>query len=144
MSTGWRKPVAAFWVRARDLALTLLIMGTGEVLIALVVWPLLFDKYPQGFSMALSLVGFSVWVIASVASLSNRGRPRFRSSATPGELSSSPSQLRLGRLPRQLQPGCGFPFFLSSFVPLTLAFILRVRADLQAGYTWHDLFPPLR
>ena len=144
MSTGRRKPVAALWVRARDLALTLLIMGGSEILVALVVWPLLFGKYPQGFSMALSLVGFSVWVIASVASLSNRGRPGFRGPAIGGELNPSPNSPSSRRVPRQFQPGCGFPFFLSSFVPLTLAFILRVRADLQAGYTWRDLFPPLR
>ena len=142
MSTGWRKPVAVFWVRARDLALNVLIMGGSEILIALVAWPLLFAKYPQGFSMALSLVGFAVWVIASVASLSNRGRPGFRSPTADSELNSSPSLPSLGR-PGQFRPGCGFPFFLSSFVPLTLALILRVRADLQAGYTWHDLFPPL-
>jgi hypothetical protein len=139
MPIGWRKPGAAWWGRVRELALNTLIMGAGEVLIAPAVWLLLFHKYPQGFSMALSLVGFSVWVIASAASLSNRGRPRF---ATSGELRSSSNPLSLGRL--RLQLGCGFPFFLSSLIPLTLAFILRVRADLQAGYTWNDLFPPLR
>lgn len=143
MSTGWRKPIAALWVRVRDLVLNLLIMGGGEVLIALAVWPLLFGKYPQGFSMALSLVGFGVWVIAGAASLNYRGRPGFRGPGMGDEQNSSPSLHSSGRL-WQLQLGCGFPFFLSSFVPLTLAFILRVRADLLAGYTWHDLFPPLR
>jgi len=40
--------------------------------------------------------------------------------------------------------GCGFVLFLSSIIPLGLAFILRVRADLRAGMTWSDLFPPLQ
>jgi hypothetical protein len=143
MSIGWRKPVAALLIRVRDFALNLLVMGGIEVLIALAMWPLLFRRYPQGFSMALSLVGFSVWVIASVASLGNRGRPGSPMSAASSELNPSPNRPILGRLRRQLQPGCGSQFFFSGFVPLALAFILRVRADLQAGYTWHDLFPPL-
>ena len=143
MSIGWRKPVAALLIRVRDFALNLLVMGGIEVLIALAMWPILFRRYPQGFSMALSLVGFSVWVIASVASLGNRGRPGSPMSAASSELNPSPNRPMLGRLQRQLQPGCGSQFFFSGFVPLALAFILRVRADLQAGYTWHDLFPPL-
>lgn len=143
MVAGRRKAVA-LWVRARDLALNVLIMGGGEVLLALVVWPLLFRKYPQGFSMALSLVGFSVWAIAFVTSLGRHGSPMVRGSASDGESDSFSESPLSVRLPQRFQLGCGLPFFLSSFIPLTLAFILRVRADLQAGYTWNDLFPTLR
>jgi hypothetical protein len=33
--------------------------------------------------------------------------------------------------------------FLSSLIPLVLAFILRVQADMQSGKTWSDIFPAL-
>jgi hypothetical protein len=39
--------------------------------------------------------------------------------------------------------GCGFALLLSSFVPLALAFALRVNADLRSGMTWRELFPPM-
>jgi hypothetical protein len=37
--------------------------------------------------------------------------------------------------------GCGTLFFLSGLAVLALAFVLRVRADMQTGMTWSDLFP---
>jgi hypothetical protein len=39
--------------------------------------------------------------------------------------------------------GCGFMIILSSVIPLGLAFILRLQADLQAGLTLRDIFPPI-
>jgi len=141
MSAGWGKPVGAFLIRLGDLALNLLIMGGIEVLVALAVWPLLFRAYPQGFSMALSLVGFSVWAIASFASLRSR-RPSGSSRSSAGTQESPPRGGSIGDRLKQVQPGSSLLFFFSSLIPLALAFILRVLADLRAGYTWHDLFPP--
>ena len=37
--------------------------------------------------------------------------------------------------------GCGTVLFLSGLVLLVLAFVLRVRADMQTGLTWGDIFP---
>ena len=39
--------------------------------------------------------------------------------------------------------GCGFVLICASFIPLGIAFFLRLRADLRAGLTLRDIFPPM-
>ena len=145
MSTGWPKPIATILSNVRDFALTILIVGGAQVLVALLLSLILFRAYPQGFSMALSLVGFASWLLSSLMSF-RRGRRPTRATLLRSSLIDPPmAHPVVDHVQAQLQrAGCGFVLFLSSIIPLGLAFILRVRADLRTGMTWSDLFPPLQ
>jgi hypothetical protein len=47
-----------------------------------------------------------------------------------------------GKLHAQVSgAGCATNLFLSGLLTLGLAFVLRVRADMQTGMTWNDIFP---
>lgn len=144
MSTGERKTEYSLKVRARDLAVNVLFFGAAQIALALLLWQILFRSHPQGFAMGLTLVGFASWALAFMTS--SRGRPMGRGMARPSPQpqgratqpdSSSPSKLQaqLG------SAGCGTVLFLSGLASLGLAFTLRVRADMQAGMTWSDIFP---
>ena len=72
--------------------------------------------------------------IRELAKRVGRRRPKPRSS--PGDAPT------MGKLQAHLgSAGCGTVLFLSGLVSLGLAFALRVRADMQAGMTWSDIFP---
>ena len=164
MSTGWRKAGATVLRGARDLVLIVLAFGAVQLSLSVGVWALLFRSHPQGFSMALSLVGFGGWFVAFTASFAGRrkvpwgkgstqlspgDRPPFEDEQDPAERARlvpasaasptlvSTAQTQIGRF------GCGTVLFLASLIPLGLAFILRVRADMQSGMTWNDIFPGL-
>ena len=143
---------------ARDLALVTLAFGGIQTLVSLIVWAVLFRSQPQGFSMALTLVGFGGWFIAFTSSFKTRRRAPWgqgSSQQPPGRVppagdapstgEESPAahplvgaaQAQMGRF------GCGTVLFLSSLIPLGLAFVLRVQADMQSGKTWSDIFPAL-
>jgi hypothetical protein len=144
MSVRWHSWAFTLLLRARNLGLTVLTFGAAQVLLALVLWPLLFRAYPQGFSMALSLVGFGNWLVSSFASFGRGRRPSSEGRQLDDLDSSRSADSVVDHVRSQIQrSGCGFLFFLSSIVPLGLAFALRVRADLQRGFTWRDLFPPV-
>jgi len=50
----------------------------------------------------------------------------------------------VARLKGQIERcGCGTVLFLSSLVPLALAFALRIQADMRSGKTWSDIFPSM-
>jgi hypothetical protein len=144
MSTGERKPERSFILRARDLALNVLVFAGAQILLALLFWQLLFRSHPQGFAMGLTLVGFVSWAIAFMTSFRKPWRPAMGRTALRPEAEpprgDAPS--RSNKLQVQLgSAGCGTVLFLSGLVTLALAFVLRVRADMQTGMTWSDIFP---
>ena len=146
MFTGERIPERPFWHRARDLALNVLVFAGLQILLALLFWQLFFRSHPQGFAMGLTLVGFGSWALAMLAGSRGRSirgaRYSTASMAPPPEL-SPPAHLssREKLMERISNVGCGTLFFLSGLAVLALAFVLRVRADMQTGMTWSDLFP---
>jgi hypothetical protein len=101
--------------------------------------------------MGLTLAGFGSWAIAFMTS---SRRPRGRA-ITPQEtwLGSRTDETSTGASSRGKAPapeglqarlqrtGCSTVLFLSGLIALVLAFVLRVRADMQAGLTWSDIFP---
>jgi hypothetical protein len=137
--------------RVRDLALTVLAVGCAEIVLSLIPWLILFRNHPQGFSMALSLSGFGGWIIGFASSLGTRRTVPDRSTArqqsdhdparaeAPDVAHTAIDSLRQ----RVERAGCGLILFLSSLLPLALAFFLRLQADLQSGKTWDDIFPTL-
>jgi hypothetical protein len=145
MSTGERKAEHSIWVRARDLAVNVLIFAAAQILLALLFWQLFFRSHPQGFAMGLTLVGFASWVIAFVMVLRRRHRrPGIGRAALQPAMARKPGAdaPATRKLPTHLgSAGCGTILLLSGLVSLALAFTLRVRADMQAGMTWSDIFP---
>lgn len=144
MSTGERNMERSFWVWARDLALNVLVFAGAQILLALLFWLFLFRSHPQGFAMGLSLAGFGSWFLAFVTSFRARPRPpgAARFSPPPETPKRSADTPIKGILQAPLgNAGCGTILFLSGLVTLGLAFALRVRADMQAGKTWSDIFP---
>ena len=152
----------------RDLVLVVLTFGGVQILLSVIVWAILFRSQPQGFSMALTLVGFAGWFIAFTSSFTSRRRapwgqgtsqqppgrvPPARDASSEGETLSTrqapsgrdgtpPAPPFVGAAQAQVgRFGCGTVMFLSSLIPLGLAFILRVQADMQTGKTWSDIFP---
>jgi hypothetical protein len=150
MSSGERQTEPSFRNRVRDLAISVLAFAVAQLLLALLFWQLIFRTHPQGFAMGLTLVGFASWGIAFLASF--RRPPRMASplgsrlgSRTP---EPPPAGTRQGdptageRLQARFQSaGCGTVLLLSGLISLGLAFVLRVRADMQSGLTWSDIFP---
>jgi hypothetical protein len=157
MSTGGQERAASILIRARGFALTLLVFGGAQIVLSLVLWPLLFWSHPQGFAMALTLVGFGGWFAAFITSFRRTRFPRAPeevfagNSAAPQLSSSSGRPLKetdtddttpVGTLKTQVNRiGCGTVLFLSGLLPLGLAFVLRIQADMQSGKTWNEIFP---
>jgi hypothetical protein len=144
MSTGERKTEYSFQTRARDLAINVLVYGGVQILLALLLWQILFRSHPQGFALGLTVVGFGSWAIGLLASSRPRSRPpgMGRAALAPRPRSSPGDAPTMGKLQAHLgSAGCGTVLFLSGLVSLGLAFALRVRADMQAGMTWSDIFP---
>jgi hypothetical protein len=163
MSDGWRTHSDARmhsdarrmfynWIcSARDLALTILLFGGAQILLSLLLWPALFRSHPQGFSMALSLVGFGGWFVGFASSIgARRAMARQATARQPGAAEQAATETPEAALPLadrlkgQVQrSGCGTVLFLSSLLPLALAFVLRVQADMRSGKTWNDIFPSM-
>ncbi|MBN1643024.1 MAG: hypothetical protein JXA09_17440 [Anaerolineae bacterium] len=144
MSIKWREMIQGALIGLRDFALTVFIVGAMQVLLGLIVWPILFRSHPLGLSMALSLVGFASWLLSFIFSLGERRRRRFDGGIdlVPPEGLRGPQIL--DGLQSQLQrSGCGFILLVGSLLPLGIAFVLRLRADLQAGMDIRDIFPPM-
>jgi hypothetical protein len=157
MSTGRQGRAGTFLRRARDLALTLSVFGGVQILLSLSLWPILFRSHPQGFAMALTLVGFGGWFAAFVTSFRRTRLPRSTGeayaansgAAEPGPSSLGPPNMigeddstMTERLKTQVdRTGCGTVLFLSGLLPLGLAFVLRIQADMQSGKTWNEIFP---
>jgi hypothetical protein len=151
MSSGERKTEPSFRDRARDLAVNVLVFAAAQILLALLFWLLFFRTHPQGFAMGLTLVGFGSWAIAF---LTARRRPRSRvigpqeawlwsrTRRPPADETQRARPAAGEKLQARLQSaGCGTVLFLSGLISLGLAFALRVRADMQTGKTWSDIFP---
>ena len=146
MPIDLQETLRAAWGGLRDFSQTVLIVGCIQVLISMLVWSVVFRNQPLGFSMALSAVGFGSWILSFFTSYGGRRRLRGRAAA-PSDLpnpSSAPIHPLVGRVQGQVQrAGCGFVLICASFIPLGVAFILRLRADLRAGLTLRDIFPPM-
>lgn len=145
MPIKWREWIRGALSGLLGFASTVLIFGAGQVLISLLVWPIVFGDHPLGFSMALSLVGFGCWGLAFLYSFGGRRR-RLGIAATTTPNSVLPVG-REGTLSARIQDqvqrsGCGFLLLVSSLVPLAIAFVLRLQADLRAGLTLSDILPP--
>jgi hypothetical protein len=151
MSSGERKTERSFRDRARDLAINVLAIAVAQFLIALLFWQLVFRRHSQGFAMGLTLVGFASWAISFMTS-SRRARSRARSPLetrlgsrvrdVPDDAPPRGNALAQGKLQARFQgAGCSTVLFLSGLISLGLAFVLRVRADMQTGMTWSDIFP---
>ena len=148
MSTGARNSEPSIAIRARDLAANVFIFGGAQILLALLFWQTLFRSHPQGFAMGLTLVGFGSWTISLLTSSRRR---RWSTPSGMGFPQQAPqpkasTQRSDGPTTTKLQEqlgsaGCGTVLFLSGLVSLGLAFALRVRADMQTGKTWSDIFP---
>jgi hypothetical protein len=148
MPTKWQATLHAALQSLRDFALTALIAGGVQVLVALVLWPIVFRKQPVGFSLSLSAVGFGCWLLAFIASFADRRRQRFNMSragtAAPQQPAGALDGTILGPMQDQLQrSGCGFVLLISSIIPLGIALLLRVQYDMRAGYTLREIFPPM-
>jgi hypothetical protein len=143
MSAKWRRALHRASTSLRDLALSLLIVGGAQVVIGLILWPLIFRRHALGLSMGLSLVGFGSWVLSFTMSITGR-RGRLTNEMPiepPNVFEDHPV---LGGVQDQIQrSGCGFMLLLSSFVPLGIAFVLRLQSDLRAGLELREIFPPM-
>jgi hypothetical protein len=146
--TKWQKLVHNTLLGLRNFALTVLAVGGIQILIALVVWPIVFRAHPLGLSMALSLVGFGCWVLSFVLSFADRRQRRWANMRMvgPSEPQIAPPEDRsiLEDMREQAQQaGCGFVLLTASLLPLGIAFVLRLRYDLRMGLTLSDIFPPI-
>jgi hypothetical protein len=94
--------------------------------------------------MALSLVGFGSWVLSFILSVGDRRRQReLMSSLNERTTSEQTPPLLENIMAHTEQSGCGFTLLISSLVPLGIAFAIRLQADLRAGMTLRDIFPPM-
>jgi hypothetical protein len=146
MPIDLNETLRAAWIGLRDFMQAVFIVGCMQVLISILVWPIVFHNQPLGFSMALSAVGFGSWVLSFVASFGGRRRLR-GGMMVPSEVpdpSLAPIHPLVGLVQGQVQrAGCGFVLLCASLIPLGIALILRVRADLRTGLTLRDIFPPM-
>lgn len=150
MSNDERITKRSFRDRARDVAVNVLAFAAAQVLLALFFWQLLFRSHPQGFALGLTLVGFASWAIAFMTSFRRPSRARSPLETTLVSRTREPAggASRGGEIPPRgklhaqlLNVGCSTVLFLSGLISLGLAFALRVRADMQMGKTWSDIFP---
>ena len=144
MPVKWRETLKTVLSSLREFALTVAAFGGVQVLLALIIWPLIFGDDPLGLSLALSLVGFASWGIAFAASLGGRGRQSL--TAITGQTMSPPVSDRnlLANMQDQVtRSGCGCILLTSSLIPLAIAFVLRLQADLRTGLDLGDIFPPM-
>lgn len=145
MSIGERQTKFSLRVRARDLAVNVLLFGAVQVMLALLAWQILFRAHPQGFAMGLTLVGFASWALAFMSS--SRGRPPIGRGMARAPLqrqgrATQPDSPTTNKLQEQLgSAGLSAVLFFAGLLVLGLAFALRVRADMQTGMTWSDIFP---
>ena len=151
MSSRWQSTAQSLIKRLRDLALTVLVFGVAQILISFLLWLMFFRSHLQGFSMALTLVGFGGWFIGFVASIGVRRGMSQRSAARqpdaperPAASASRATHPWVERFQEQIEgSGCSTVLLFSSLLPLALAFVLRLQADMQSGKTWNDIFPKM-
>ena len=144
MPVKWRETLNTVLSSLREFALTVAAFGGVQILLALIVWPLIFGDHPLGFSMALSLVGFASWGVAFAASLGGRGRQSLTAIAGQTVPPPVPDRNLLANMQDQVsRTGCGCILLTSSLIPLAIAFVLRLQADLRAGLDLSDIFPPM-
>jgi hypothetical protein len=147
-TTKWQRLVHKALQRLRDFALTVLVIGGIQILVALAVRPILFARHPVGFSMALSLVGFFCWALSFLLSFSNQRRRRRAHSAIMGPPATPIAEPKGGSVFEHMQKQAqqadyGFVLLVSSLLPLSIAFFLRLQYDLRTGLTLSDIFPPM-
>ena len=148
MSIRWRETLRWALLGLRDFALTVLIVGGVQVLLALLLWPIVFREQPAGLSMALSAVGFGCWALAVGASFTDRRRRRLSDMEQAGTAPRMPLSPARGAVLIHLQEqvqrsGCGFILLTASLIPLGFALILRIRHDMRAGLSLREIFPPM-
>ena len=156
MPTSWRKALRAIWKRASAYGVQVLIVAGVEVLVALLVWLVLFRSHPLGFPMALTLVGLPGWFMALVLSFQPSRSGALRAGFMLSPLTMAPIQdlfqtrgaraadAKRTRLSRSERIGCVTVVFLGSLLVLLLAFGLRLRADFAMGKTWKEIFPEMQ
>jgi hypothetical protein len=144
MPSTWKSAAKNAWTGLLSFMLAVLAFAFGQVLIALALWPILFRTQRVGFSMALSLVGFGSWAVSFFASMGDRRRRRLVQSAPKNIPPPFLDRPVMGRIQAQIQgAGCGLVLLAASLIPLGIALILRLRADLETGLTLRDIFPPV-
>ena len=144
MPSKWKVALSRAWTGLYSFMLAVLVFAFGQVLIALALWPILFRTQRLGFSMALSLVGFGSWVVSLFASMGKRRRHRLAPSAPVDIPPPFLDRPVMGRIQEQVKgAGCGLVLLAASLIPLGIAFVLRLQADLESGLTLRDIFPPV-
>jgi hypothetical protein len=143
VSAMWRQALHTALNGLRDLALSMLIVGGGQVVLGLILWPLIFRRQELGFSMALSLVGFGSWLLSFIMSFtSRRGRLNNEMPIEPPRAFEDHPVLE--SVQDQIQrTGCGFMLLISSSIPLGIALLLRLQHDLRTGLELREIFPPM-
>jgi hypothetical protein len=105
---------------------------------------MVFREYPQGFAMGLTLVGFASWFLSFMMGIGGR-RYAVGSSSSPSSSGVLSTRKALKRPSSQFdRSGCGCLFFIASVIPLAIAFIIRIQADMSTGKSWQDIFPPMQ
>ena len=120
----------------------------------------IFDKSHSGFGLGLfdfnndnppaPRFRYNIQFLAFASSVGARRGMARQGTARPGAVQQPPAGAPVVAVPLapRLQEqigrfGCGTVIFLSSLLPLALAFALRVQADMQSGKTWDDIFPTM-
>ena len=142
MPASWKKAILGFLIESRNTLAMIAIIGGAQTLFSLLLWQVLFRKYPLGFSMGLTLVGFASWFLSFLMGFGSRrftsGSPR---SLFPAGMLAQPKTSNRSD-PQSDRGGCGCLLFAASLIPLAIAFVIRTQADLSTGKTWQDIFPP--
>jgi hypothetical protein len=143
MPASWKKTILGLLHKASRTLVVIAVVGGAQVLLSLLVWQMLFRNYPLGFSMGLTLVGFASWFLSFLLGFGGRHPAATPSGPTPlpGTLSQRQALNKLGG--QNDRGGCGCLLFAASLIPLVIAFIIRVQADMGAGKSWQDIFPPM-
>jgi hypothetical protein len=144
MPVSWKKAILGFLQAAGRTLAVIAIVGGAQTVVSLLVWQMLFRAYPMGFSMGLSLVGFASWLLSFAMGLGGRRVYSTGMSGSPALTGLLSARKALDQPKDQLdRNGCGCLLFVASVIPLGIAFLIRVQADLSSGKSWQDIFPPI-
>lgn len=151
MPFPWKKWAASGLKNVQKGAMAIVTIATIQILLSVLVWQVLFRRFPQGFSMGLTLVGFASWFFSMFP---GRGSRRYAPGGAmpfnplsrlekPAERSAERASTGSAERDGARTNSAGCLLFIASLIPLGIAFALRVRADLNSGKTWQDIFPPM-
>jgi|GEM_PF-4041712 len=146
MRQNWKNKLRNALDDARRTIIVVAIIAGIQIAISLLAWLVLFRRYAQGLAMGLTLVGFLSWFLSFFTSeLNSRvagARARLQAPYQPFISADEKKEHDLSKqTPDRFDLGC--LIFIAGIIPLLIAFALRVHADLSAGKTWADIFPPI-